>query len=140
MLLLELGGASIFELEKPVLELIVRASVLYLAVLVLVRMLPRRTGGELATMDLIFVLLIAEAVAPSFGAYRSVADGIIVVATLMFWNFLINFASYHSPLIERLVSAPKIQIITRGKLLRKNMRREISDGGRAHGLYPKGGC
>lgn len=124
MLLLEIDIATIFGLETPLLELILRATALYIAILVLVRILPRRTGGELATMDLIFVLLIAEAVASSFGRYKSVTDGIIVVCTLMFWNFLINYASYHSPLIERLVSAPKIQIIKKGRLLRRNMRRE----------------
>jgi uncharacterized membrane protein YcaP (DUF421 family) len=115
---------DLFQLEGELLELIVRASILYLAILVLMRILPRRTGGELAIMDLIFVILIAEAVAPSFGEYRSLSDGLVVVATLMFWNYLINVASYYSPFVEKLVSASPIQIVKSGKLLRRNMRRE----------------
>ncbi len=120
----DLDVGSIFELQTPVLELVIRASVLYVVVVVLMRILPRRTGGELATMDLIFVVLIAAAAAPAFGEYKSVTDGIIVIGTLMLWDFLTNLASYHSPFIERLVSARKIQIIQNGKLLRRNMRRE----------------
>jgi uncharacterized membrane protein YcaP (DUF421 family) len=39
------------------------------------RFMPRRTGGELATMDLVFLLLIAEAAAHALGDYMTVADG-----------------------------------------------------------------
>lgn len=38
---------------------------------------------------------------------------------------LLNAMSYHVPLIERLVSAPPLQIIRNGKLLRQNMQREF---------------
>jgi uncharacterized membrane protein YcaP (DUF421 family) len=76
-------------------------------------------------MDLIFVLLIAEAAAHAMGEYTSVADGIVMVATFMGWNYLINALSYRVPFIERLVSSPPLQVIKDGKLLRRNMRREF---------------
>ena len=97
---------------------------MYFGVLILIRLMPRRTGGELAMMDLIFVLLIAEAAAHALGEYNSVADGFIVIATLMGWNYLINVLSYRVPLIERLVSSPPLQVIRDGELLHRNMRRE----------------
>lgn len=75
-------------------------------------------------MDLIFVILIAEAAAHAMGEYSSVADGFILIVTLMGWNFLINLLSFHIPFIERLVSAPPIQVVKDGQLLRRNMRRE----------------
>ena len=115
---------SVFQPEAALLELIARGSVLYLGILVLMRLMPRRTGGELATMDLIFVVLIAEAAAHALGDYTSVADGIIVIATLMAWNYLINALSYRVRFIERLVSAPPLQVVRDGRLLRRNMRRE----------------
>ena len=42
----------------------------------------------------------------------------------MVWNWLMNDLSYRVPLIERLISAPPIEVIRNGKLLRRNMRRE----------------
>ena len=117
--------ADIFQLQTPVLELVGRASLLYLAILILMRFMPRRTGGELATMDLVFVVLIADAASHSLAVYTNIADGIIVVMTLMAVNYLINALSYRLPVFEWMISAPPLQIIRDGELLRRNMRREF---------------
>jgi len=116
--------STIFQVETPVWELVTRGSVIYLGILFLFRVLPRRTGGELAMMDLIFVLLIAEAATHSLGDYSSVTEGFIVIGTVMAWNYAINFLSYHIPFFENIVSSPPLPIIKNGKLLRRNMRRE----------------
>ena len=47
-----------------------------------------------------------------------------MIGTMMAWNYLFNFLSYHIPLVEKLVSAPPLQIIKNGRLLKRNMRRE----------------
>jgi uncharacterized membrane protein YcaP (DUF421 family) len=117
--------APVFASETPVLELIARGSILYVAVLVLIRLMPRRAGGELATMDLVFAVLIAESAARALGEYSSIVDGLIVIATLMAWNYLLNLLSFRIPSIEQLVSAPPLQVVRKGKLLRRNMRREL---------------
>lgn len=115
---------SLFELENSVLELILRGMILYLGILFLMRVLPRRTGGELAMMDLIFIILIAEAAAHSLGDYSSVTEGFIIILTLVGWNYIVNLLSYHVPFIEKLVSAKPLQIVKSGNLLKRNMRRE----------------
>jgi len=117
--------SDVFAVETPLLELVVRGSVLYLTILILMRLMPRRTGGELATMDLIFVILVADAASNGFGEYTSVTEGLVVVIVLMTWNFLVNAASYRFRFIETIVSAPPIQIVRDGKLLKRNMRREF---------------
>ena len=116
---------EVFAPQTSLLELAARGVILYFGILVLMRFMPRRAGAELATMDLIFALLIAEAAAHSLGDYTSVADGIILIMIIMACNYLINILSYRVPLIERLVSAPPLQIIRNGELLRRNMRREF---------------
>lgn len=121
---MELDITKLFQLETPVFELVFRGSVLYLAILFLMRILPRRTGGELAIMDLIFIFLIADAAAYSLGGYQSITGGLIVILTLMFWNFTLNWLSYYIPFIEKLISAPPLPIIKNGNLISRNMRRE----------------
>lgn len=115
----------VFAVETPLLELIARGTVLYFSILIFMRFMPRRSGGELATMDLVFLLLIAEAAAHALGDYTAVADGVIMIATLMVWNYLLNFLSFYVPFLERLVSAPPLQVVRDGQLLRRNMRREF---------------
>ena len=115
---------ALFAIEGSVLETILRSTILYFGILLLMRILPRRTGGELAVMDLIFVLLIAEAATHSIGDYSSLTEGFIAIGTLMSWDYLVNLLSFHVPVVEKLFSAPAIQIIKRGKMLRRNMRSE----------------
>ena len=116
---------SVFAPDTPLLELLARGSALYFGILVLMRLMPRRTGGELATMDLIFILLIAEAAAHALGDYTSVTDGIVLIVLFMLWNYVINALSFHVRVVEWLVSTPPLQVIRDGRLLRRNMRREF---------------
>ncbi len=115
---------EVFSIEASIPELIIRGSVLYWGILLLMRILPRRTGGEMAMMDLIFIILIAEAASHALGDYTSVSAGFVVILTLVIWNYLVNLLSYKIPFFERLVSAPPLQIIKDGKVLQRNMRRE----------------
>jgi uncharacterized membrane protein YcaP (DUF421 family) len=87
------------------------------------RLLPR-IRGELAVMDLVFFLLVAEAAAHGMGEYTTVGNAIVLVATLMAWNYLCNFCSLHIPFVERLISGSSVPIVRDGRLLCLNMRRE----------------
>lgn len=116
---------TIFAPETALFEHFARGTALYSGVLVLMRIMPRRSGGELAPMDLVFVILIAQAAADAMGEFTSVADGLILVATIMGWNYLINALSYRWPFFEWLVSAPALQIVRDGQMMRRNMRREF---------------
>lgn len=114
---------EIFAVESPLVELIVRGTTLYFAIIAFIRLMPR-IGGELAVMDLVFLLLVAEAAAHGMGEHKTVGDAIVLVATLMAWNYLFNFLSLHIPLFERLISGSPVQVVRDGRLLRRNMRRE----------------
>lgn len=115
----------VFGLETPILELIGRGSALYFITIFFMRILPRRTGGELAMMDLVFVLLVANAAANAFGDFTSISDSVLTIATLVFWDFALNYLSYRYKCVERFVSAPPLQVVRNGKLLIRNMRREF---------------
>lgn len=125
MEILNINLNELLKIEVPVAELVLRGTVLYLGILLLLRFMPRRTGGEMATIDLLFIVLIAEAATHSLGGYSSVTEGFIMILTLIAWNFTLNSLSYHIPFVEKLVSAPPLQVVRDGRLLRRNMRREF---------------
>ena len=115
---------EIFVPQAPLLESIARGSLLYIAILLLMRFMLRRSSGELDRMDLIFLLLLSEAAQPAFGDYRSLTDSLVVIVTLMVWNYVLNAVSYHVPLVERLLAPSPLQIVRDGRMLRRRMRRE----------------
>ena len=117
--------SRVFAPETPLLELIARGAALYFGILILMRFMLRRSVGDLAGMDLIFIILLAEAAAHSLGDYTTIADGAVLILVLVGSNYLVNFLSYHVPLVERLTSNPPVLVVKDGELLRRNMRREF---------------
>lgn len=115
--------AGVFAVEAPLFETIVRGTILYFAILAFMRLMPR-IGGELAVMDFVFLLLIAEAAAHGMGEHETVGDAVLMIATLIGWNYLLNVLSFHIPFFEKLVSGSAVQIVRDGRLMRRNMRRE----------------
>ena len=126
---MELFGADwqkVFETDLPIVELFVRATVLYFAVFIILRSSLRRSAGELSMLDFIFVLLVANGAADSMtGGSISVIGGLVTVITIVGWNYLLNSLSYYVPFVERLVSPPPLQVVKDGKLIRRNMRKEF---------------
>src|SRR5690625_6464618 len=103
--------AGIFQLDTAFLELFVRSSALYFGILALMRLMPRRAGGELATMDLVFVVLIAQAAAQALGDYSSISGAIVIIFSFIAWVYLVNVLRYILPFIARLTSCPPLHII-----------------------------
>lgn len=106
-------------------EAVARGAVLYLAFVVLFRLMPRRTGGELEAMDLVFLLLITEAASHSLGEFTSIADGLAVIITMMLLNYLLNYLTHRVKWFEKLLSRPPVKIVEEGKILPSQMRREF---------------
>jgi uncharacterized membrane protein YcaP (DUF421 family) len=59
------------------------------------------------------------------GSATSATDGMVLIGTLVFWSYMLDFTSYKFPAIQRFTSAPRLCLVRDGKLLRKNMRREF---------------
>lgn len=117
--------AGVFALETPLVVLAVRGALLYLAILFLLRVLPRRMTGELAAMDLVLILLITEAAAHSLGEYHSLADGVVQIAVMAMLALLIDILSHRFEWFRNLTQSPPLKIIANGKVLRRNLRREF---------------
>jgi uncharacterized membrane protein YcaP (DUF421 family) len=57
--------------------------------------------------------------------YRTLTEGMILVGTLVLWNVLTNWLNYHSRWFERFSEAPPVLLVRNGKLLERNLRREM---------------
>jgi len=108
----------------PPWELVIRAVVIYAALLGALRLFGKREVGQFTLYDLVLVLLVANAVQPAMtGPDTSLAGGIVIIATLILLNWgigqLDRFRIFH-----RLFQAEPSLIIKDGHYLSDRMRRE----------------
>lgn len=107
-------------------ESILRGTILYFAVFIIMRSTLRRTAGELSMLDFIFVLLVANGAADSMvGGSISVLNGIVLILTVVAWNYALNTLSWYIPVLERWTTPPPIQLVKDGEMMRRNMRKEF---------------
>ena len=121
-----LNWNSIFLPDTPLVEIIVRGTVMYLSLVFLLRIVLKRQTGTLGMTDLLLITLLADASQNAMaGEYKSLPDGIVLVVTIISWNYFFDWLSVKSPWFERLIEPPPLPLVKHGKLLRRNMRREL---------------
>ena len=117
--------SSLFELTLPPVELVVRGTAMYLGLVLTFRFLLRRDVGSLGVPDVLFIVLIADAAQNAMaGEYKSIADGMLLVATLVFWNVALDWLAYHSRTMRKLIEPPSLPLIRNGKWIRRNLKSE----------------
>lgn len=117
---------SIFYPDTPLLEIILRGSLMYLALFIMLRVILKRQTGTLGMSDLLLITLLADAAQNAMaGEYKSLPDGIVLVATIIFWNYLFDWLSFKSAWFSRLIEPSPLPLIEDGKMLRRNMRQEF---------------
>lgn len=112
--------------HTPLLELILRGTVMYVGLLAALRILVRRHVGSLSLMDLLLMVLIADAAQNAMGDdYHSITEGAVLCGTLIGWNFLFDWLAYRYPAFQRMLEPPPLPVVRNGQLLRRNMRQEL---------------
>ncbi len=121
--------ADIFGMTMPWIVLFVRGSVMYWFLVLVFRLILRRDVGSMGITDFLFVVLLGDAAQNGMiGEATSATDAIVLISTLVFWNVVIDWATYRWPAVERLFAAKRLLLVRNGKRQRRNMRREwISD-------------
>ena len=106
-------------------EFIVRASVVYLVVMALLRLAGKRQVGQMGMAQLVALLLISNAVQNAMnGNDSSITGGIILASVIVAWSFLFEVLTSRSKKLENLIQGHPTLLIRDGKLLRKNLDRE----------------
>lgn len=117
---------ALFLPDIPLIEIVLRGSIMYLSLFILLRIILKRQSGTLGITDLLLITLLADASQNGMaGEYKSIPNGILLVATIIFWNFALDWLSYKSPIFQRLIEPPPLLLVKNGQLLRRNMRKEL---------------
>lgn len=117
---------SLFSLDVSPFEIILRGSVMYISLFILLRVVLKRQAGSLGMTDLLLITLIADASQNAMaGEYKSLPAGILLVSTIIFWTYAFDWLSFKFPWFSGLIEPTPLPLIEQGKLLRKNLRREL---------------
>ena len=117
---------ELFTFQLSPWELIVRGTAVYWFLFALFRYVLKRDIGSIGIADVLLLVLIADASQNAMaGPYESVADGFVLVATIAGWNFLLDWASFHSKWIRKLVDPPPVVLVRHGRLIRRALRHEL---------------
>jgi uncharacterized membrane protein YcaP (DUF421 family) len=111
--------------DTNVLEVFIRGSAMYLAILAMFRMFKRQSGA-LSLPDLLVIVLVADAAQNGMtGDYNSLTDGLLLVGTIVFWNVALDWLGYRIPLIEAIVHPKPLPLIVDGRPIRTSMQSQF---------------
>ena len=117
---------EIFGLTKPLWEIGLRATVVYIALLLLVRLVPKRNAGQISPNDLLTVIVIGGIGTDAImGGSTSVGDTLLLIAIVVAWAYLLDALEYRIPAVQKLLRHRQTMLIDRGRMIRPNMRREL---------------
>jgi uncharacterized membrane protein YcaP (DUF421 family) len=112
--------------EVQILEKIVRPLIVYFFLLIAFRLAGKRELGQMTPFDLIVLLTISNVSQNAMiGPDNSLTGGLIGGLTQFCGNGLIERLTIHFPRIARLLEGTPTPLIEDGKVLTRNLRREV---------------
>jgi len=124
--MLDVDWQELFSFSVPAAELVVRGTAMYWFLFLLFRFVVRRDAGGVAMADILVLVIVADAAQNAMaGEYRSVTDGMTLVATIVFWNYLLDWLCYRFPALEQVLQPRPLLLVKDGRMLLDNMRRQM---------------
>ena len=121
----EIDWRELFVPTGSLLELVIRASLMYLLILAGLRVF-RRDAGSLSVSDLLVVVLIADAAQNGMaGEYHSITEGAVIVAAIFAWNVVLDWLAYRSRFAYWLLHPPPLVLVKNGNVQWRNLRSQL---------------
>ncbi len=107
-------------------EVILRGTMIYWFIFLLIRFVMKREASPISIADLLVVVIIADAAQNAMaGSYQSVTEGVVLIVTIFFWNYAIDWLGYHFSFFDRLQNLPPLLLVKNGSILKDNLRKEL---------------
>ena len=123
--LLQIDFRSIFVPSLHLAEIVLRGTLVYLFLFIMLRVL-RREAGAVGIADLLLVVLVADAAQNAMASeYKSITEGVVLIATIASWDYFLDWISYRFPWFYRLVNPAPLPLVKDGKIMIKHLRQEL---------------
>ena len=117
---------ELFAPDVPLLESVIRGTIVYIAIFFLVRVIPNRQMGGVGMNDMLLIVLVASAATNSLaGEHKSITNGMVLVATVILWSYAFNWLGFKFPSLQRLFQ-PAVKVIVKdGQMQEDVMQKEL---------------
>lgn len=123
--LLLIDWAAVFKPSTSIPEIILRGTLVYLFLFIVLRFL-RRSAGAIGISDLLVVVLIADAAQNAMGSkYESVTEGAVLVLTIVAWDYFFDWLAFRVPSLRPILRPRPLPLIKDGKVQKRNLRKEM---------------
>lgn len=107
---------------NPFIEIILRTAIIYLVIIVGLRVFGKKELTQLSIADLVFILLISNAVQSAMvGKDTSVLGGVIAALSLFVVNYLLKNVFYKSRRISEFFQGDPLMLVYHGKPIVEHM-------------------
>ena len=101
-----------------------RATAIYVFLLVVMRFLGKRAVGDATAFDFIVALILGEVVDEPIYGDVPLVQGLLVIAVIAGWHAVNSYLGYRSPRFDRLTGGSPTILVRDGAIDRKALRRE----------------
>lgn len=115
-----------FELSMPVWEYVLRAVVVYVVLLGMIRLSGKRTMGQFTPFDVLLIVLLGNAVQNALlGSDQSLVGGLLLAAVLIALNWTTGFLTSRNRMAEKLIEGVPVVLARDGRLFEQVLRHEL---------------
>ena len=112
------------DLSIPWWEIVLRGSIVYFVLLLLLRLAGKRTVGEFTPFDLLVLVLLGDALQGSMIAGdQSLAGGFILTVTLLGWDKITGMVTARSRVLTRWVEGRAVVLARNGHIYGEALER-----------------
>ena len=106
-------------------EPVIRGSIMYLGLFILLRIF-RRQAGSVSIADILLIVIIADAAQNGMaGEAKSITEAMILIGTIIFWDYSFDWVGFKSKLFEKILEPGERILIENGRFHRRNLEKEM---------------
>lgn len=107
---------------------VLRAVIVYVFLLIVFRIMGKRTLNQATTFDLVLLLIISEVTQQGLvGEDFSITTSVLLICTLMGLDIIITYIRQNSKIMGRIIEGAPLVIVDHGKPLVKRMKKTQVD-------------
>lgn len=107
------------------LEIVVRSVIVYLFIVFAIRLFGKKEIAQLSIADLVFILLISNAVQNAMvGSDSSLLGGLVAAASLFLINMIFKYITFKSKKVSELVEGEPVMLIHDGIVIKEHLDKE----------------
>lgn len=128
-------------LSNNYVRIIFSTMVIYLFIVIAIRLFGKKELAQLSVVDMVFILLISNAVQNAMvGPDSTLSGGLVAATTLFIMNYIFKYLQYRFPKFGKIVEGDATMLIYKGEILETHLKmakitkNELMEAVREHGV------